>query len=146
MQLELPKNALCRIVSALAACLSGVEYRQFEEGHTGPVSTVMCYPMPDNTHVIISCGAADHTVAVWDLEAGTKRLSHVINELDHAKNLRYHISKDGTQVIAWCTDSVPFPNLVFLDALNGNRNSVFSHDGLVRHAVFAKVRACAARW
>lgn len=42
------------------------------------------------------------------------------------------------QVIAWCTDQVPFPNMVFVDALNQTRNSVFCHDGLVRHAVFAR--------
>ncbi len=58
----------------------------------------MCYPMPDGTHVIISCGAADHTVVVWDLEAASKRSAVLIDELEHAKNVRYHISKDGTQV------------------------------------------------
>lgn len=42
------------------------------------------------------------------------------------------------QVIAWCTDSVPFPNLVFVDALNNSKNSTFCHDGLVRHATFSK--------
>ncbi len=45
------------------------------------------------------------------------------------------------QVVAWCTDSVPFPNLVFVDALGGTKNAVFCHDGLVRHATFAKVGA-----
>ncbi|KAL6745453.1 quinon protein alcohol dehydrogenase-like superfamily, partial [Haematococcus lacustris] len=117
---------------------SGVEYRQCEDGHTGPVSTVMCYPMPDGTHVIISCGAADHTIVVWDLETASKRNTILIDELEHAKNVRYHISKEGTQVAAWCTDSVPFPNLIFVDALNGAKNSVYCHDGLVRHATFAK--------
>lgn len=58
----------------------------------------MCYPMTDGTHVIISCGAADHTVVVWDLEAGTKRSAILIDDLEHAKNVRYHVSKDGTQV------------------------------------------------
>jgi hypothetical protein len=38
--------------------------------------------------------------------------------------VRYHVSKDGTQVVCWCTDSVPFPNLVFVDALNSTKNSV----------------------
>lgn len=37
-------------------------------------------------------------VVVWDLEAGSKRGSILIDELEHAKNVRYHISKDGTQV------------------------------------------------
>mmetsp|Transcript_14469 Transcript_14469/g.31389 ORF Transcript_14469/g.31389 Transcript_14469/m.31389 type:complete len:1906 (-) Transcript_14469:1211-6928(-) len=117
---------------------SGVEYRQYDEGHTGPVQTVMCYPMEDGSHVIISCGAADHTIVVWDLETANKRATIVINELEHAKNLRYHISKDGTQVLVWCTDSVPFPNLIFVDALNNAKNSVYCHEGFVRHAVFAK--------
>ncbi|KAG1680624.1 hypothetical protein FOA52_015073 [Chlamydomonas sp. UWO 241] len=117
---------------------SGVEYRQYEGGHTGPVQTVMCYAMEDGTHIIISCGASDHTIVVWDLETANMRAKILVNELEHSKNVRYHISKDGTQVLVWCTDSVPFPNLVFVDALNDAKNSVFCHDGLVRHAVFAK--------
>lgn len=42
---------------------SGNEYQQYDDGHVGPVSTVMCYPMPDGTHIIISCGSADHSVS-----------------------------------------------------------------------------------
>ncbi len=42
------------------------------------------------------------------------------------------------QVVAWCTDSVPFPNLIFVDALTGAKNSTYCHEGLVRHATFSK--------
>jgi hypothetical protein len=42
-------------------------------------------------------------VVVWDLEAGTKRGATLIEELEHAKNVRYHVSKDGMQVHrVWC--------------------------------------------
>ncbi len=82
---------------------SGVEYRQYDGGHQGPVQTVMCYAMEDGSHIIISCGAKDHTIVVWDLETCNIRTSIVINELEHAKNIKYHISKDGTQVLVWCT-------------------------------------------
>jgi hypothetical protein len=44
--------------------------------------------MVDGTHVVISCGAADHTVVVWDLESSSKRNSILIDELEHAKNVR----------------------------------------------------------
>ncbi len=122
-------------------------------------------------------------MVVWDLEQVAKRGSILLDELEHAKNVKYHISKDGTQVegggaweqplqgalaagrlwhaaplkvpfhapqvIAWCTDSVPFPNLVFVDALNNSKNSTFCHEGLVRHATFskdsAKIISC-GRW
>ncbi len=117
---------------------TGREYRHYEDGHKGPVLTSMCYPMEDGSHVIISCGAADHTIVAWDLETTEQRVSIHVEELDQAKNVRYNISSDGTQVLAWCTDSVPFPNLVFVDALNNVKNSVYCHDGLIRSAVFGK--------
>ena len=120
--------------------------------------------MEDRSHVIISCGGADHSIVAWDLETtggwgrgkcgqgrrgetdltdltdptdfSDKRASILVDDLDQAKNVKYHISHDGTQVLAWCTDSVPFPNLVFVDVLNNAKTSVYSHEGLVRHAVF----------
>lgn len=82
---------------------TGVDYRQYDGGHSGAVQTVMCYTMEDGTHIIISCGASDHTIVVWDLEAANQRARIHVDELDQAKNVRYHISKDGTQVLVWCT-------------------------------------------
>jgi WD40 repeat protein len=118
----------------------GAEYRQYEDGHSGKVTTVMCYPMEDGSHVIISCGGKlkDHRITVWDLETTEQRAQFKIDELEDAKNVRYHISKDGTQVLVWCTDQVPFPNMVFVDALNDGKNSVLCHGGLIRSAVFGK--------
>jgi hypothetical protein len=65
--------------------------------------------------VIISCGGKlkDHRITVWDLETTEQRAQFKIDELEDAKNVRYHISKDGTQVLVWCIDQVPFPNMVF---------------------------------
>jgi len=97
----------------------------------------MCYPMPDGSHVIVSCGK-DHKIVVWDLESSKQLYTIEVTELGHAKNVGYHISKDHIQVLVWCLDSVPFPNLVFIDPLSGNRNSVYCHDGLIRTALFTK--------
>jgi len=116
---------------------TGSDYRQYDCGHDGPVSTAMCYPMPDGSHVIISCGK-DHKIVVWDLETIKQLYTIEVTELGHAKNVGYHISRDHIQVLVWCMDSVPFPNLVFIDPLSGNRNSVYCHDGLIRSAMFTK--------
>lgn len=67
---------------------------------------------------------------------GEPRALVEIKELEHAKNLRYDISRDGARVVVWCTDSVPFPNLVVLDVMTQNKLSVYCHDGLVRQACF----------
>ena len=41
-------------------------------------------------------------------------------------------------MVVWCTDSVPFPNLVYVDCMSQTRTSVYCHDGLVRQATFSK--------
>lgn len=41
-------------------------------------------------------------------------------------------------MLVWCTDSVIYPNLVFIDPLSGNRSSVHCHNGEIRHASFMK--------
>lgn len=79
------------------AARSGSDYRQYDNGHDGPVATAMCYPMPDGSHVIISCGK-DHKIVVWDLETIKQLYSIEVTELGHAKNVGYHISKDHIQV------------------------------------------------
>ena len=68
-------------------------------------------------------------------------MSIQVDELEQSKSVRYHISRDGTQVLAWCTDAVPFPNLVFIDALTNIKSSLYCHEGLVRHAVFGRESA-----
>ena len=55
---------------------------------------------------------------VWDLMTGEPRALVEIKELELAKNLKYDVSRDGGRVVAWCTDSVPFPNLVVLDIMS----------------------------
>ena len=57
----------------------------------------MCYPMPDGSHVIISCGK-DHKIVVWDRETAKQLYTIEVTELGHAKNVGYHISKDHIQV------------------------------------------------
>lgn len=46
------------------------------------------------------------------------------------------MTRDGARVVVWCTDSVPFPNLVVVDVMSQNKISVYCHEGLVRQAVF----------
>eukprot|EP00798_Chlamydomonas_sp_ICE-L_P028268 gene28270-31373_t len=123
--------------SVYAYSSNGNEVHHFAGGHVGAVQTVMCYAMEDGSHNIISCGTMDQTIVIWDLTSGERRLSVPVDELEHAKTLRYHI-KDGTHVLVWCTDAVPFPNLVLVDTINQTKSSVYSHEGLVRHAVFNK--------
>ena len=79
----------------------------------------MCYPMEDGSHVIISCGGKlkDHRITVWDLETAEQRAQFKIEELQDAKNVQYHISKDGTQVLVSLHHYMlgeamtPFPNM-----------------------------------
>ncbi|PNH06420.1 WD repeat domain-containing protein [Tetrabaena socialis] len=73
---------------------------------------------------------------VWDLLSGEPRALIEIKELEHAKNLKYDVTRDGGRVVVWCTDSVPFPNLVVVDIMSQNKISVYCHEGLVRQAVF----------
>ena len=77
---------------------TGTEFRRYDGGHEGSVQTTMCYPMTDGSSIIISCGVSDHTICVWDLGTGNKRASIVVTELEHAKNVRYFVSRDGIQV------------------------------------------------
>eukprot|EP00983_Pelagomonas_calceolata_P114946 1160142-Pelagomonas_calceolata.AAC.11 len=60
------------------------------------------------------------------------------NVLTHVNSKKVVIVLGAAQVLVWCMDSVPFPNLVFIDPLSGNRNSVYCHDGLIRSAMFTK--------
>lgn len=64
--------------------------------------------------------------------SGEPRALIEIKELEHAKNLRYDVTRDGGRVVVWCTDSVPFPNLVVVDIMSQNKISVYCHEGLVR--------------
>uniref|UniRef100_A0A7S3R5P2 Ion transport domain-containing protein n=1 Tax=Dunaliella tertiolecta TaxID=3047 RepID=A0A7S3R5P2_DUNTE len=117
---------------------TGIENTEFFGGHEGPVATTMCFPMADGSHIIISCGREDRRIAVWDIESGKQLYSIEVEELKDAKIFGYHISKEQIQVLVWCKDSVPFPNLVFVDPLSGNRACVHCHGGAVMHATFMK--------
>ncbi|GFR45654.1 hypothetical protein Agub_g7065 [Astrephomene gubernaculifera] len=108
----------------------------YEAGHKGPVQYANVYTLPTYGRCVVSCGAKDHTVVVWDLLNGEPRALIEIKELEHAKNLKYDITRDGARVVVWCTDSVPFPNLVVVDVMSQNKISVYCHEGLVRQAVF----------
>ena len=57
---------------------------------------------------------------------------------EHAQTATLVCVRVRVQVIVWCMDSVPFPNLVFINPLSGDRNSVYCHDGLIRSALFTK--------
>ncbi|KAG2498331.1 hypothetical protein HYH03_003591 [Edaphochlamys debaryana] len=115
---------------------TGTVAHVYEAGHKGPVQFAQVYNLPSYGRCVISCGAKDHTVVVWDLLSGEPRALIEIKELEHAKNLKYDITRDGARVVVWCTDSVPFPNLVVVDIMSQNKISVYCHEGLARHAIF----------
>ncbi|PNW77392.1 hypothetical protein CHLRE_10g434600v5 [Chlamydomonas reinhardtii] len=115
---------------------TGTVAHMYEAGHKGPVQFAQVYNLPSYGRCVVSCGAKDHTVVVWDLLSGEPRALIEIKELEHAKNLRYDVTRDGARVVVWCTDSVPFPNLVVVDVMSQNKISVYCHEGLVRQAVF----------
>ena len=72
---------------------TGVEYRQYDGGHDGgAVSTTMCYPMEDGSHVIITCGGSSHTIVAWDLET--------TGEDARGDSLFFKGSFEGCQMIA----------------------------------------------
>lgn len=83
-------------------------------GHVGPVGAVGCFDLA-GVRAVLSCGAADHSVVVWDLAAGEERGRVYVRELETAKNIRYGIGRGGMKVVAWCFDAVPFPNLCIID-------------------------------
>ncbi len=85
---------------------------------------------PGRAQSLRDCRAAGQVV--WDLMSGEPRALIEIKELEHAKNLRYDVTRDGGRVVVWCTDSVPFPNLVVVDVMSQNKISVYCHEGLVR--------------
>ncbi|KXZ51579.1 hypothetical protein GPECTOR_12g542 [Gonium pectorale] len=109
---------------------SGTVAHMYEAGHKGPVQYANAYSLPSYGRCVVSCGAKDHTVVVWDLLSGEPRALIEIKELEHAKNLRYDVTRDGARVVVWCTDSVPFPNLVVLDIMSQNKiSAVFTPNG-----------------
>ncbi|GIL71256.1 hypothetical protein Vretifemale_1855, partial [Volvox reticuliferus] len=115
---------------------TGTVAHMYEAGHKGAVQFAQVYSLPSYGRCVVSCGAKDHTVVVWDLLSGEPRALIEIKELEHAKNLKYDVTRDGARVVVWCTDSVPFPNLVVVDVMSQNKISVYCHEGLVRQAVF----------
>lgn len=67
---------------------TGTVAHMYEAGHKGPVQFAQVYNLPSYGRCVVSCGAKDHTVVVWDLLSGEPRALIEIKELEHAKNLR----------------------------------------------------------
>ncbi|MEW5316534.1 MAG: hypothetical protein WDW38_007902 [Sanguina aurantia] len=107
-------------------------------GHTGPVALVQCCTTVEGDDVVVSCGASDHTIVVWDLQAGDQLMQMTITELQAAKNIKYDISADSRLVLMMCVDAVPFPNLFLVHLSTGAKRCVSCHDGIIRHGCLGR--------
>lgn len=115
---------------------TGMPHNAFEGAHSGAIALANVFELAGQ-HVLVTCGARDHAIVMWDIHSGSELLLIDVKDLEHAKNVRYDLSRDGCRAAVWCTDSVPFPNLVVVDLRLQSRISVYCHEGLVRQACFS---------